>query len=187
MADDEKKKIDLLEWIKAFGPIGSIAIAGFLFFAESSQKQQTDARSRTLEQINDFSKGETAKAREFVGEYWANDVLTLVGNKKALTEADVRNTFVFLAAKNAERYSKFNNDVAAILDHLDYVSFCAQKAVCDPELVAAYYCKEVDALQSATQPTLADYHKRGIEIGANALAYFKERCNGTAPVVAKAN
>jgi hypothetical protein len=191
MAEGEKNRIDLLEWIKAVGTIGSIAIAAVLFVAENRQKQQTDARSRTLEQINDFSKGETAKAREFVGQYWANDVLSLVGNKKALTDSDVRNTFMFLAAKNADRYATFNNDVAAILDHLDYVSFCAQRGVCDTELVAAYYCKEVDALQSATQPTLADYEKRGIKIGANALAYFKSNCDGTAPAnspsVAKAN
>jgi hypothetical protein len=191
MSDEPRRKVDWLEWVKAIGTIGSIAVAAVLYFAESNEKQRIEARARTLTQIDEFSKGETSKAKKFVDEYWVTQIPAVVRNSQAVSRQDIVNTFQAVAKADPQKYIEFSNDVASILDHLDYVSFCAQRGVCDAELVAAYYCKEVDALQSATQPTLADYDKRGIKIGANALAYFKANCDGSvpanSPVTAKAN
>lgn len=191
MSEEPKRKVDWLEWVKAVGTIGSIVIAAVLYFAESNEKQRIEARARTLTQIDEFSKGETSKAKKFVDEYWVTQIPAVVRNSQAVSRQDIVNTFHAVAKADPQKYVQFSNDVASILDHLDYVSFCAQRGVCDAELVAAYYCKEVDALGSATVPTLDDYNKRGIKIGANALAYFKSNCDGSAPanspVVAKAN
>ena len=84
------------------------------------------------------------------------------------------------------RRLRVTTHIGVLLNHLDYMSFCAERAVCDAELVAAFYCKEIDAIRTAALPTLDAYQSKGIGIGVNAINYFGKKCAGQPGLAAAA-
>lgn len=95
---------------------------------------------------------------------------------KQVNKRDVIQVAQFLEDSDREDFSTFTAHIGVLLNHLDYVSFCAERQVCDSELVTAFYCKEMSAIETAALPTLEAYKAKGIGVGANAIAYFGNHC-----------
>jgi hypothetical protein len=196
MSDDVGKsgKTDILEWIKV-----GVAVVGFgatiiTYIVQRMDTQETEARTRTLAQIDEYTKGKVFESKKFVDNYWVTVVPEIVRNAKGLTSSDIIQTLELTAQvdeQSRQSYLKFKDDVAAVINHFDYISFCGVRGVCDEELIAGFYCKEYDAFQPAALPTLEYYKANNIRNGQAASGYFGEKCDGpqprATPLIAKAN
>lgn len=187
-------KTDVLEWIKV-----GVAVVGFgatiiTYIVQRMDTQETEARTRTLAQIDEYTKGKVFESKKFVDNYWVTVVPEIVRNAKGLTSSDIIQTLELTAQvdeQSRQSYLKFKDDVAAVINHFDYISFCGVRGVCDEELIAGFYCKEYDAFQPAALPTLEYYKANNIKNGQAASGYFGEKCEGpqprATPLIAKTN
>ncbi len=171
--------------VKSLAIITAIAAAGKYFYDLNLQDQRA-ARTYTLAQIEQYSRGDISASKKFVDSYWVAKFPAVLRNAEQVNKRDVIKVAQFLERSDRENFSTFTTHIGVLLNHLDYMSFCAERAVCDAELVAAFYCKEIDAIRTAALPTLDAYQSKGIGIGVNAINYFGKKCAGQPGLAAAA-
>ena len=163
--------------VKLLAIITAIAAVGKYFYDLNVQDQRT-ARAYTLAQIEQYSRGDISESKKFVDSYWVAKFPAVLRNAVQVNKRDVIKVAQFLEKSDRENFATFTTHIGVLLNHLDYISFCADRKVCDAELVNAFYCKEINAIQTAALPTLDAYQAKGIGIGAKAIAYFTKQCAG---------
>jgi hypothetical protein len=183
---ENRDKGDFYELLKIAIAAGSILSAAALYYFQRADSENTAARTRTLEQISEYLKGDVSKSKSLAENFFASKVRPLAGG--GVSESDREKIYKFVASQDSAGFIQYKDNMKRLLEHLDYVSFCAQRDVCDLELVTAFYCAEYSNIVDAAEPTIKDFQANKVTIGANAAAFFQTNCTtGQAPVRAGAN
>ncbi|MFN0192957.1 MAG: hypothetical protein ACKVP5_13450 [Aestuariivirga sp.] len=174
---DSRDKGDFYELLKIAIAAGSILSAAALYYFQRTDSEKTTARTRTLEQISEYLKGDVSKSKSLAENFFSTKVRPLAGG--GVSESDKEKIYAYVASQDAEGFVKYKDNMKRLLEHLDYVSFCAQRDVCDIELVTAFYCAEYSNIVDAAEPTIKDFQANKVTIGGNAAEFFKSNCTAS--------
>jgi hypothetical protein len=173
-----KQTRDVIEAIVKLVALMTFIFGVFKYFDANYLASRRLALERIQKYIDDYSSGSVSTDMKVVSDFWRRKIPSAVLRDSNISQNDMRHIFTFIIAPDPD-YKPYEAALNRVIVHYDLVAFCAEKGLCDSDIVRSFYCNEYRQIKPILTITLDAYDLEGIQMAQEGKDYFNEHCKNS--------